>query len=1157
MIHLHTHSEHSFLDGLSTLEGLAGRVAELGQEACALTDHGEVSGHLRWQKACNKYDVKPILGMEGYFTDNRLIKEGKKGEKYEHMTVIAKDEQGLRNLWALSSQAFLDGQHYADPRFDWELLEKYHEGLIVTGGCLGGAVSAFLNEKGNKYNEELALTRLGRLLGIFGDDFYLELHTFDDVESHETNRKLIDISYEYSVPLIACSDSHYLRGEDWQKHEILTASQMGKTYDDPTRFTYGPDQLYVHSEDDVHKKLAYLLPDVVSEAIANTHEIEKKCLVFIESSRRMPTFYKTPETDVEKLHEEVAKFWKEKREKLKLSESEIAMWQERLDYELEIIIDKGFAGYFLIVGDMIRWAKEQGLLVGPSRGSVGGSLLAYILGIIEFDPFRGGLIFERFINPDRNSLPDIDIDFPRLERGMVREYLEQKWEYVATIGSFMVLKPLQLLNDFCKVMKIPFETRSELSRIIKQNVKSDEKNITFLKVYERAQKDFEPYEEKYPFLFELMLEFSNHIRQPGAHAAGVVISKEDFLGRLPLRYNKKADDVRTQMDMHDVEELGYVKIDILGLRTLSTLMLSWDLAQKNLRRDWSEQTGQHPDDMPDSILPHFYDWQYEWDRLYGDDAVYKSLWDGHNIGVFQLETDTMQPFATQYKPANFRDLVDMISVYRPGITRAIDEETGLTLLDVLMRRRDGKMPVTYKHPILKDLLSTTYGNFVYQEQVMRLCVEMSGYTLSDADRIRGIIGKSKREEMKQERPVFIKQAVERGVEESVAKSIFNDIVKFGEYGFNLAHGWGYGIISFWCAWMKHYYPREFMTALFATNPKSTPAYIRECRRLDIEVLGPDISESGENFTLTKDGVIRCGLSKVKWVGAAAKELIAHAPFESVGDILERVDGRKVNQRVYINLARVGALDGLVTEEAKQAIQAEISAEGFDYGIPPEVWSDTKCALYHFWTKKGHSAWKNVWRDVSGQPKDGERVKNPRDSIHWMLAPCTAVKGFKQPLTNFDAYCEILKIDDKALAELELLDTPITTDPFTTHPEWLQLILQQETFINLSEMRDGQLRWLGGVIRNVVPLETRRGQNPGQKMCKFNVERPLRTASVSDDDDDDERQEGGDWEAVVCFPEAFSRYSEKIQEGAPVLVKIEKIRNGDGIHLRQLFRLDEL
>ena len=1086
LVHLHVHTEHSFLDGLQTVDQLVNRVVSLDQEAVALTDHGECSGHLRLQHAADKAGIKPIFGMEGYFTDDRFDKSGKKGEMYDHMTILAMNDKGLENLWALSSLAYIEGSYYGNPRFDWDLLQRYNEGLIVTGGCMGGCIGKHLQSDGN-YDK--AVERISRYQAIFGDRFHLELHTYLDPESNEWNARVAEAAWDYGVPLIAVSDSHYAEPDQWFAHELMTAVQMGKTIDDPTRFSYGPNQLCIFSEDETRSRLSYLPETIVDQAINRTNEIAQMCNARVPGARKMPVFYSTPEMDERKLLEYAEEGFNKKI--VGHVEPELLdKYRERLDYELDVVITRGFPGYFLTVQDIIKWSKDNDFLVGPSRGSVGGSLLAYCLDITTVDPIPANLIFERFLNPERVSMPDIDIDMPKNERHLVREHLEDKYgKYnIASIGTLNTLGVRQAIRDMCRGMGIDKDDVARMADIIDDDWNIKNRGADWDTVYKQYRKEFSPWIEKYPQLFATLPEVVNHIRHASAHAAGIVVSKESLIGSMPLRYSQVNDDIRTQFDMNDIDELGFVKIDLLGLRTLSTLMEALRIIKDN----------------NEGVLPfhHFYDWNQNWGTYYEDSAVWDSIGTGHNIGLFQIETGSLRSLVKRFLPRNIEDLCTMIAIYRPGITRSVDAETGLNLLEMYMQKREGKRKVTYKHPKLEKILGVSYGSFVYQEQIMETCVELAGYSIVETDRVRKAVAKSNFEDMVEECDIFVQKCMEQGVDERTAMSIFDDMRAFGMYGFNKSHGYGYSMLAYWTAWVKHHYPREYMTALFRTNPKDNVVYTREARRMGIEVLGPDINESGGNFTLTKSGSIRYGLNSVKYIAGSAEELQKLGPFASMDDFVARVPSRKVNKRAALAMIKCGVFDSIC--------------------------GDSKTALQQY--LKARKEYKKLDDDC-----------NPE---------CTYCAGH---LSGFDCYADLQEeITERGKHEHELLGTMVSIDPLA---DYIGLIEEEHNFPGEKKMFQGEKAMIGGMIAQVKELVTKKGKNPGAEMCQLWIELPI--DSLDDetvvDDEDVESSSRDESVQLVAFPDTYKRVKESIKVGTPVLVEVEKLR--DGLSLKNIFRLD--
>ena len=1085
LVHLHTHSEHSALDGLSTIDQVVSRVIELEQEAVAITDHGECGGHLRLQHAADKAGIKPIFGMEGYFTDDRHDKTGKKGELYDHMTVIALNDIGLRNLWSLSSLAYLEGTYYGNPRFDWELLERYNEGLIVTGGCMGGCIGKHLQTDGNY---QKAIERIARYQAIFGDRFHLELHTYLDPESNEWNARVAEAAIDFSVPLLSVSDSHYAKPNQWFAHELMTAVQMGKTVNDPTRFSYGPNQLCIFSEAETRDRLSYLPESIVDQAINRTNEIAQMCDARVPGARKMPVFFATPAMDERKLREYVEEGFNKKIVGSVAPEL-LQKYRDRIDYELDVIITRGFPGYFLTVQDIIKWSKDNGYLVGPSRGSVGGSLLAYCLDITTVDPIPADLIFERFLNPERASMPDIDIDMPKNERHFVREHLEDKYgKYnIASIGTVNTLGAKQAIRDIARGLGIDRDDTQKMCDIIDDDWNIKNRGADWGAVEKQYGRDFTPWINKYPQLFENLPEFVNHIRHTSAHAAGIVVSKESLLGSLPLRYAK--NDVRTQFDMNEVDELGFVKIDLLGLRTLSTLMESLRIIKER----------------NDGVLPfdHFYDWNQNWEKYYEDPAVWDSICTGHNIGLFQIETSSLRTLVKRFQPRNIEDLCTMIAIYRPGITRSFDAETGLNLLEMYMQKREGKRKVTYKHPKLEKILGVSYGSFVYQEQNMQTCHELAGYTIPETDRVRKAVAKSNYEDMLEEAETFVRKCIECGIEESLARNIFDDMRAFGMYGFNKSHGYGYSMLAYWTAYMKHYYPREYMTALFRTNPSENVIYTREARRMGIPVLGPDINESGDNFTLTAGGSIRYGLNSVKFVANASVELGKLGPYSSMDDFVERVPSRRVNKRAVLAMIKCGVFDS-ICGDARSAYRKYLVAR-----------------------------------------KEDKNIDNPCSDN------CEYCHG---NLSVFDCLVDLQEaVADRGRNEQDLLGTMVSVDPLA---DYIDVIEDEHNFPGERLMFQGERAMLGGIIVKIKKLVTKKGKNPGSEMCQLWVELPIHQEEKDYFEDEDEESATKDESVqIVVFPDAYKRIKAELEVGKPIIAEVEKLK--DGLSMRSIFRLDKL
>lgn len=1095
-VHLHVHTEFSFLDGASTLEGLVQRVVDIGQTAVAITDHGEVSGHLKFQQAANDVGIQPIYGMEGYFVDDVAERIP---YNYKHITLLAISQVGLTNLWKLSSRAYTEGMHYK-PRIDFEMLRDHSEGIIATGGCLGGCIANYLIEGEDQYDPGMADERIGRFMDILDDRFYLELHTFPDDKQRQVNKALVEKAGMFGVPLLAVSDSHYLRPEDWEMHELLTAAGMKKKHNDPTRFQYGYGALHLMDENEVFEKLSGHLPEsVVREAMNNTVKIAKMAEgVHIEGNRTFPVFLESGADDEEMLKRDAWKMFDERLSKLGIESELKEEYRQRLDRELDLVINKGYAGYFLITADIVRWSKNKGFLMGPGRGSAGGSLLSYVLGITEIDPVANGLLFERFLDPELKSLPDIDIDVPQLERHKVLERLHEQYgdSCVAGIGTLMTLKPKVLLNDFCRTLSISFDDNKLMGKIIDTTPDLVKDDMTWPEVYEYNEKSFAPWVKKYPKLFELMNAFAAHYRQAGAHAAAVVVNREPLFGKLPMRV--KEDEIRTQVPMEDVEALGYMKMDFLGLRTLSTLMRALEMAQKN----WTPESGK-----PEPV--HFYEWQYN--GYYNDDEVYKSLWLGKNLGVFQIETPGVTEVAKRYDPRNLEDMCAIVSLFRPGLTRSEDPETKLTLLELFLQKREGRRGVTFHHHTLESILGNTFGAFLYQEQIMQTVRDLGDFTPEEQTKVRKILGKKKAEEMKKLKGDFIGRSTAKGISQEAADAIWNDMEKFGEYGFNKSHGFAYGMIAYWCAWMKYHYTEEFMCALFQTvdDTDKITLYNRECRRLDISVLGPDINESESDFILV-NGRIRYGLQGVRNVGeASSKAVQENRPYASATDAVTRLDKTKANKKTLESMILVGALDSIVTEE---------DCEGL-----PSSWSPSKVALYRlFRSKLTIGVKKDAGLDERGI--------------------------FQKYLPEFQDYADKLQIDDLDANEPLYLGDHVTTIPFG---KYIDAAIEHFDYRGYEKMGVSEHAVIAGTVGEIRETKVKKeGPNKGREMAWIWLEFPvLEDGKVIDVES----------RRLVCFPKEYTYVQASVEEGAPVIMKVEKLADSNGYEgglcIQSVYRID--
>ncbi|MEO3944012.1 DNA polymerase III subunit alpha [Gorillibacterium sp. CAU 1737] len=885
-VHLHVHSEYSLLDGAARIRELAARAAELGMSALALTDHGVMYGAIPFYKACREAGVKPILGCEVYLASGKLTERGSRQEQpTSHLILLAKNETGYRNLMELVSVAHLRGFHYR-PRIDKEHLAKHAEGLICLSSCLKGEIPQLLLQ--GKMEE--ARTAAEGYRAMFGDDFYLEIQDHGMMEQKKIVQGMIALSEETGIPLVATNDVHYLRQEDHEVQDILLAIGTGKTLDDPDRFKMTVQELYMKSP----AEMAELFPHL-PEALANTQRIADKCTLTLEFGRSiLPEFRPMPEgMDApaylrQLCREGLAERFPEDASAIG-SESDLACTRrERLAYELGVIESMGFADYFLIVWDFIRYARENGIAVGPGRGSSAGSLVAYSLRITDVDPIRHNLLFERFLNPERISMPDIDVDFSDERRDEVIDYVVAKYghEHVAQIITFGTMAAKGAVRDVGRVMNLPYAEVDRAAKMIPQRLGVTLKQALELNPDLRAQCERQASTRR---LIDLAMKVEGMPRHASTHAAGVVISREPLTHYVPLQEGSEKTAL-TQFTMENLEAIGLLKMDFLGLRTLSIIERTLDWIQ--------QETGEALD---------FAKLGFE------DVATFELLGHGETTGIFQLESPGMRRVLKEMKPSSFADIVSVLALYRPGpmefIPRYIECKHGLA-------------EVVYPHPDLRPILEDTYGIIVYQEQIMQIASLMAGFSLGEADLLRRAVSKKKREVLDREREHFASGCRKQGYSDEDAYKVYEMILRFADYGFPRAHATAYGVLAYQTAYLKAHYPTPFMASMLTANMGShrkVAEYVDECRRMGIEVLPPDVNESGITFTPVS-GRVRFGLAAVKNVGTQAIEAIVSArqegPYADLLDLCRRVDLRVCNKRVIESLIQGGAMDGFSAHRAQ-------------------------------------------------------------------------------------------------------------------------------------------------------------------------------------------------------------------------------------------------
>ncbi len=930
--HLHTHTEYSMLDGAARVDEVVAAAAADGQPALAITDHGNMYGVLEFYDACRRHGVNPVIGTEAYMAASSRLErpvrrgriddtggEGERGEKlYYHLTLLAETTAGYRNLIKLSSEAYLSGYYYKG-RIDWELLEQYHEGLIATTGCLGGVVlQAVLNG-----DEEGATKLAGRLQDIFGrDSLFVELQDHGLSDQHRTNPALVEIAKAIGAPLVATNDSHYCRREDAVAHDALLCVQTGATIDDPKRFKFDGEEHYLKSAAEMRRLFSEL-----PEACDNTLWIAERAHVEIEPG--LPTLPRFPVPDEFRAdgYEESATVYlrhltyEGARQRYGADLAPVVV--ERLDYELGVIADMGFSAYFLVVWDLIAYARRSGIRVGPGRGSAAGCCVAYCLRIVDLDPIRYDLLFERFLNPGRKQMPDIDMDFDERYRSEMIRYASERygWDRVAQIVTFSTIKARAAVRDAARVLGYPYVLGDRIAKAmpplvmgrdtpLRACLDKEEKfedgyaNATALREMYAADPDARK-------VIDVARGLEGLRRQDGIHAAAVVITHEPLSEYLPIQ--RKPDPgapagespIVTQYEMHGVERLGLLKMDFLGLRNLSVIETALDYIEA--------ETGGRPD--IDSVA-------------LDDEATFEMLRRGDSIGVFQLEGGPMRSLMRSLAPTSFDDVAALVALYRPGPMAA-------NMHRDYADRKNGRKKVEYLHPDLEPILADTFGLMIYQESVMRVAQKFAGYSLEEADNLRKACGKKIRSLLAAEREKFVAGCVSTGYGEAIGTKLFDIIEPFADYAFNKSHSYGYGFVAYQTAWLKANHPVEYLAALLSSikdDKDKMAVYLAECRTLGIEVRVPDVNVSATDFTARRSrpgedqpapkgavpkgpGTISIGLSAVRNVGEGiVAQIVAerekNGRFADFHDFCCRVDPAALNKRAVESLVKAGAFDSL-------------------------------------------------------------------------------------------------------------------------------------------------------------------------------------------------------------------------------------------------------
>lgn len=887
-VHLHLHTEYSLLDGAIRINELIEQAKAYRMPAVAITDHGNLFGAIEFFKKARKADIKPIIGCEVYvapqsrFDKAKINKDpGMPEEASFHLTLLVENDQGYRNLTRLITCSYFEGFYYK-PRIDTEILSKYSNGLIALSGCIKGEIPYNIVYE----NFERAVETAKKLKEIFGSNFYLELQANDLPEQKIANKGLIEISNKYQIPVVATNDCHYLYKSDAKAHEILLCIQTGKTIQDEKRLKFQTDDFYFKSPEEMYSAFSE-----IPVALKNTLVVAEKCNFNLDlNGYRIPK-YILPDGYLEEQYlRELAFKGLNERFKGKPSQEYI----ERLERELNVIIDMGFSSYFLIVSDFINFARSKKIPVGPGRGSAAGSLVAYALKITDVDPIKYGLLFERFLNPERISLPDIDVDFCTDRREEVIKYVAEKYgkDRVAHIITFGTMQSKAVVRDVGRALNIPYAEVDKIAKMIPSACSSLEQALNL----EPRLKALYSKEQTVRELIDVALRLEGLVRHASQHAAGVVISPEPLENLMPLYKNPGDDTVISQFDMKALEDVGLLKFDFLGLKTLTVIndTLKYAALQgKNI-------------DIENIPLD--------------DKETYKLLSSGETIGIFQLESRGMRELIQKMQPERFEDLIALVALYRPG-------PLGSGMVDDFIKRKKGLTPVKYDLPELQEILDETYGVILYQEQVMRIANRIAGFSMGQADILRKAMGKKIPELMASLKEEFVKGAVKNGIPEEKADSLFNLMAAFGEYGFNKSHSAAYAYLTYITAYLKTHFPLEFFAANLSNEMGDTNKivkFINECKSWGIEIKGPDINESQRFFTVSGKS-IRFGLEAVKGVGGSALDSILNerqkGEFKSMNDFLMRVDTRKVNKKVIESLIKAGAFDSLYPSLSQNKVRA--------------------------------------------------------------------------------------------------------------------------------------------------------------------------------------------------------------------------------------------
>jgi len=1031
------------LDGASRIKDLIRRAKELGMSALALTDHGVMYGAATFYEAAIKENIKPIIGCEFYMAPKgRFDKSPRKEESPYHLVLLAKDEEGYRNLMRLSTLGFFDGFYYK-PRIDKELVKKYREGLIALSGCMTGEIPRLALANKIDKAKKVAL----EYQEIFGkENFYLEVQNHNIEGQDLINQALIQISKELDIPLVATNDIHYTFKADHIAHDVLLCIQTGSTLDEENRLRFNSEEFYLKSRDEMEKALPG-----IPEALDNTLKIAERCNAKIDFDNIYLPHYQIPEGF--DLYSYLRRLCEDG---LKTRYQEITPEiRERLDHELDVIKQTGFGDYFLVVWDFVNFARREGIRVGPGRGSAAGSIVSYLLGITNLDPIKYDLLFERFLNPERITMPDIDIDFCYERRDEVINYVTKKYgkEKVAQIITFGTMAARAATRDAGRVFDIPYGQVDKIAKLIPEMPGTTIEDA--LRVSPELAQEYEENEVTKKIL-DTARALEGMARQDSIHAAGVVISVDDLTNYTPLQKKGDAETV-TQYHMDAIKKIGLLKMDFLGLRTLSVI----DNALQIIKRTQGREVNVDGTDFE-------------------DEETFRMLRRAESIGVFQLESSGMRSLLKDLQPTTFEDIINLLALYRPG-------PLGSNMVKDFVDRRHGRQPIKYLHDSLEHILKTTYGIIVYQEQVMRVASELAGFTMSEADILRGAMSKKKPEVLAEQREKFIGGSASNGIDENTSGQIFDLMVHFAGYGFNRSHSAAYAVISYQTAFLKANFPVEFMAAVLTSimgNKDKVAQYVNECRRLNIKILPPDVNESFRDFTAVGDAqqgkqAIRFGLSAVRNIGDNAIESVIEARrnkgnFTSLHDFCEKVDTSVINKRALESLIKCGAFDFSGSTRKHLLLTYEQAVEA---GIRRQ--KDIRAGQFTIFDLDGADS----AQQFSDCHLSSEQAKEEFE---------------KDQLLNY---------------EKEMLGLYVSDHPLLGLEELLK-VQTNGSLAELAEKRDGSTLWVGGIVTKISRITTRKGDI----MLFLSIEDLEGSAEV------------------VVFPTLYQKYRELCEEDRVLRIK---------------------